>query len=423
MKDYSNMDKLTLAQELDSLRADYAKYLAMGLKLDMSRGKPSKEQLDLSMGLLSITDYKGDTGVDARNYGSLEGMPEARSFFGELLGVEADEVLVGGNSSLNLEYYLVELGCRSGFVDSDTNWSSTKMKFLCPAPGYDRHFRIAQYFGFELITIPMTQTGPDMDEVEKYALDPCVKGIWCVPVYSNPDGYTYSDDTVKRLAAMQTGAKDFKIFWDNAYCVHHLKDKHDACLNILSECRKANNEDRPFLFCSTSKITFSGAGVGALACSKHNLKYILDQMFTMLISFDKLNQLRHVRFLKNAQGVAEHMEKHRAIIEPKFEMVLKILSERLGNNGDIAKWTNPNGGYFLSLYTQNNCAKRTVQLCKEAGVILTGAGAAYPYGIDPSDSNIRIAPTFPPIEELKTATYLLCLAVQISTVEKLLQAE
>lgn len=422
MKDIFSMDKQALSQELDSLRIQYSAFMDKGLKLDMSRGKPSGAQLDLSMPLLSITDYKGDTGVDARNYGSLEGMPEARRFFGDMLGVSAEEVLVGGNSSLNLEYYLVELGCRSGFVDSDTKWGGGKMKFLCPAPGYDRHFRIAEYFGFELITINMLPTGPDMDEVERYAKDSSVKGIWCVPVYSNPDGYTYSDDTVRRLANMSTGAKDFKIFWDNAYCVHHFRDEHDVCLNILEQCRIAGNEDRPFLFCSTSKITFSGAGVGALACSKNNLQYILSQMFTMLISFDKVNQLRHVRFLKDLKGLEEHMKKHREIVEPKFDMVLGILDEQLTKHGDIAHWTHPRGGYFLSLYTMPGCAKRTVQICKEVGVIFTGAGAAYPYGIDPKDSNIRIAPTFPPIGELETATYLLCLAVQMATVEKLLQA-
>ncbi|MEG1104145.1 MAG: aminotransferase class I/II-fold pyridoxal phosphate-dependent enzyme [Oscillospiraceae bacterium] len=422
MSSYFEMSKDQLLQEAKALDAQYAQYKSMGLKLDMSRGKPSSAQLDLSMGLLNIQDYKGETGVDARNYGSLEGMPEARRFFAEMLGVSPEEVMVGGNSSLNLEYYLVELGCRNGFADSKCGWrEGGKMKFLCPAPGYDRHFRISEYFGFELITIPMTENGPDMDMVEEYVKDPAVKGIWCVPVYSNPDGYTYSDDTVKRMAAMHTGAEDFKIFWDNAYCVHHLTDTPDVCLNILSECRAAGHEDRPLLFCSTSKITFSGAGVGAMAASTHNLNYIMEQMFTMLISFDKMNQLRHVKFLKDANGVREHMNKHRAIIEPKFKMVLSILDKELPN--DMAHWTKPNGGYFLSLYTQNGCAKRTVALCSEAGVKFTGAGAAYPYGIDPNDSNIRIAPTFPPLQELETATNLLCLAVKIATVEKLLQAE
>lgn len=422
MQNYLVMTKEQLQQELDSLQNNYQAFVDMKLKLDMSRGKPSPDQLDLSMDMLKITDYKDASGVDARNYGNLEGMPEARAFFAEILGVKADEILVGGNSSLNLEYYLMELGCRAGFVDSDNSWNSTpKKKFLCPAPGYDRHFRISEYFGFELISVPMLPTGPDMDIMEKLVLDEAVKGVWCVPVYSNPDGYTYSDDTVKRMATMKTAAKDFKIFWDNAYVVHHLADKHDECLNILDECQKAGNANRPFLFCSTSKITFSGAGVGALAASKTNLKHILDNMFTMLISFDKINQLRHVKFLKNLDGVLLHMEKHRAIIEPKFKMVLNLLNQELTNN--IAQWTKPNGGYFLSLYTQEGCAKRTVELCKNAGVVLTGAGAAYPYGVDPLDVNIRIAPTFPPIGELETATKLLCIAVKISTVEKLLKAE
>lgn len=422
MQNYSEMTKEQLKQELDSLQSDYQKFKDMNLKLDMSRGKPAPNQLDLSMDMLKITDYKDEAGIDARNYGNLEGMPEARAFFAEMLGVQPDEILVGGNSSLNLEYYLVELGCRAGYADSEKSWnSSPKKKFLCPAPGYDRHFRISEYFGFELVIVPMLPTGPDMDIMEKLVLDEDVKGVWCVPVYSNPDGYTYSDETVKRMAAMKCGARDFKIFWDNAYVVHHLSDQPDVCLNILDECRKAGNENRPFLFCSTSKITFSGAGVGALAASKSNLKYILDNMFTMLISFDKINQLRHVKYLKNFDGVLEHMKKHRAIIEPKFKMVLSLLNQEL--NEETAHWTNPNGGYFLSLYTQHGCAKRTVELCKQAGVVLTGAGAAFPYGVDPCDTNIRIAPTFPPIGELETATKLLCLAVKIATVEKLLQAE
>ncbi len=422
MHRYFELNTQQLAAEHAALRAEYEAVCAKGLKLDMSRGKPSPEQLDLSMSLLSITDYQGETGVDARNYGSLEGMPEARSYFAEMLGVKPEEVMVGGNSSLNLEYYLIELGCRAGFADSKGGWNtSAKKKFLCPAPGYDRHFRITEYFGFELISVPMTENGPDMDIVEQYAKDADVKGIWCVPVYSNPDGYTYSDETVKRMASMQTGASDFKIFWDNAYCVHHLTDTPDVCLNILDECRAAGHEDRPILFCSTSKITFSGAGVGALAASRHNLDYIMEQMFTMLISFDKLNQLRHVKFLQDAANTAAHMQKHRAIIEPKFKLTMQILAQELTD--DIAHWTKPNGGYFLSLYTQNGCAKRVVQLCKEAGVTFTGAGAAFPYGVDPQDSNIRLAPTFPPLKELEPAMRLLCLAVKLATVEKLLQAE
>lgn len=425
MQNYFALSKIELAQELDSLRKQYQVFMDKNLKLDMSRGKPAPEQLDISMDLLKITDCKGETGIDARNYGNLEGMPEARRFFAQLLGTDEQEVLVGGNSSLNLEYYLIELGCRLGFADSDKPWKSgdVKPKFLCPAPGYDRHFRITDYFGFELVTVPMLPTGPDMDIMEELVKDEAVKGVWCVPVYSNPDGYTYSDDTVKRMASMKTAAKDFKIFWDNAYLVHHLSDNHDICLNILDECKKANNENRPFLFCSTSKITFSGAGVGALATSRSNLKYIMDNMFTMLISFDKVNQLRHVKYLKDANGVAQHMKKHANLIKPKFDVVLSILDEELGDDEKIASWTKPNGGYFLSLYTQHGCAKRTVELCKDAGVVLTGAGAAFPHGIDPNDTNIRIAPTFPPIGELETASRLLCLAVKISTVEKLLKAE
>ena len=398
MADYFAMDSRQCAQELDSLRKIYEEYAAKGLKLDMSRGKPAPDQLDLSMDLLTITDYKGETGIDSRNYGNLEGMPEARRFFADILGAQPDEVIVGGNSSLNMMYYLIDLGWRLGFADSPAAWNACgRPKFLCPAPGYDRHFRVTEYFGFELITVPMLPTGPDMDCVEALVKDEAVKGIWCVPLYSNPDGYSYSDETVRRLAAMETAAPDFKIMWDNAYCVHHLTDTHD--------------------------VTFPGAGVAAMAASRRNIDYILKNMFPMIISFDKLNQVRHIRFLKDMDGLAAHMEKHRALLEPKFRAVLAILDEGLSGCGSIARWTKPNGGYFLSLYTLGGCAKRTVQLCREAGVVLTDAGAAYPYGVDPQDSNIRIAPTFPPLDELETASRLLCVCVRIATLEKLLQRQ
>lgn len=416
---YFAMNREDLEEEYQSLKRIYKGYCDKGLKLDMSRGKPSPEQLDLSMDMLSIHDYIGETGIDSRNYGNLEGMPEARTFFAQILGAKPEEVIVGGNSSLNMMYYLVELGWRSGFADSPRPWSAGKPKFLCPAPGYDRHFRVTEYFGFDLVTVPMLPTGPDMDQVEKLVQDEEVKGIWCVPLYSNPDGYSYSDETVRRLAAMKTAAPDFKIFWDNAYCVHHLTDTPDHVLNILDECRKVGCEDRPLMFCSLSKVTFPGASVAAMAASLKNVEYILKNMFSMIISYDKFNQLRHVKFLKDANGVAAHMEKHRQIVEPKFKTVLSIFDKELGDYEKLAHWTKPNGGYFISLYTQG-VAKRTVQLCKEAGVVLTGAGAAYPYGIDPDDTNIRIAPTYPPLEELETATHLLCVAVKLATVEKLL---
>lgn len=423
MAQFGGMKKEELSQQLEALKKQYADYQSDGLKLDMSRGKPSPAQLDLSMDLLKITDYKGETGIDARNYGNLEGMPEARKFFADMLGAKPEETIVGGNSSLNLMFCMVDIGWRVGFPNSKKAWrEETKPKFLCPAPGYDRHFRVTEYFGFELVTVPMTATGPDMDIVEKLVKDESVKGMWCVPVYSNPDGYTYSDETVKRLAKMETAAPDFKIFWDNAYCVHHLSDEnHDTVLNILDECRAARNEDRPLMFCSLSKVTFPGASVAAMAAAPAMTAYMADNLFPMTISFDKLNQLHHVKYLKDMDGLAAHMKKHAAIVKPKFDAVHEIFDAELADL-DETYWTRPNGGYFISLYTMHGCAKRTVQLCKEAGVVLTGAGAAYPYGIDPEDTNIRIAPTFPTLKELKEAAHVLCVCLKIATIEKLLAA-
>ena len=422
MADYFEMDRQQLEAEHEALQALYKEYQSRGLKLDMSRGKPCPEQLDLSMDMLKLEDYRGDNGTDSRNYGLLEGMPEARVFFADLMGVQPEEVIVGGNSSLSLMYYLIDLGCRQGFVDSPDNWNGgKKRKFICPVPGYDRHFRVTEYFGFELLSVPMTPDGPDMNQVEELVKDPTVKGIWCVPVYSNPDGYTYSDETVRRLAQMETGAPDFKIFWDDAYCVHHLTDHPRGTISILKECELAGYPERPLLFCSTSKITFPGAGVAAMAASRKNIQHILDNMFPMVISYDKMNQLRHVRYLKNKQGVLEHMKKHRAILEPKFRMVQDILDSDVVPYGPIAWWTKPQGGYFISLYLQSGCAAKVVRLCKEAGVVLTGAGAAYPYGKDPDDHHIRIAPPFPSLEELEVACRLLAVCVRLATVEKLLQ--
>ena len=422
MADYFEMDRQQLEAEHEALQALYKEYQSRGLKLDMSRGKPCPEQLDLSMDMLKLEDYRGDNGTDSRNYGLLEGMPEARVFFADLMGVQPEEVIVGGNSSLSLMYYLIDLGCRQGFVDSPDNWNGgKKRKFICPVPGYDRHFRVTEYFGFELLSVPMTPDGPDMNQVEELVKDPTVKGIWCVPVYSNPDGYTYSDETVRRLAQMETGAPDFKIFWDDAYCVHHLTDYPQGTISILKECELAGYPERPLLFCSTSKITFPGAGVAAMAASRKNIQHILDNMFPMVISYDKMNQLRHVRYLKNKQGVLEHMKKHRAILEPKFRMVQDILDSDVVPYGPIAWWTKPQGGYFISLYLQSGCAAKVVRLCKEAGVVLTGAGAAYPYGKDPDDHHIRIAPTFPSLKELEVACRLLAVCVRLATVEKLLQ--
>lgn len=421
MANYLAMGKEELLEEKKKLEEIYAGYLARNLKLDMSRGKPCKEQLDLSIDMLTMdpADYISETGLDSRNYGCLEGMPEARRLFAEIMGVHPEEVMVGGNSSLNLMFDVISMGCRNGFPESSQPWGRG-CKFICPAPGYDRHFRVTEYFGFELLTVKMLETGPDMDAVEELVKDPAVKGIWCVPTYSNPDGYCYSDETVRRLAAMEPAAKDFKIFWDDAYVVHFFGDEPDRVLNILNECRRCGNENRPVMFCSTSKITFPGAGVSSLAASSEMLEYILHNMFPMTISFDKMNQMRHVRYLKNLDGVLAHMEKHKRVIKPKFSVVLHELDDQLLPCGDIAHWTRPRGGYFISLYVMPGCAKRTVDLCKDAGVVLTGAGAAYPYGVDPEDSNIRIAPTFPPVDELKIAAELLCVAARLSTVEKLL---
>ncbi len=425
MRDYLRMTKDELRAELTKLDTRYQQFVDMDLALDMSRGKPCPEQLDLSKEMLRMVDnYIGENGVDARNYGLLPGMPEARRFFADILRVsDPEEVIVCGNSSLSMMYYLIDLGWRAGFVDSIRPWRfCNNTKFICPVPGYDRHFRISEYFGLQMIQVPMLETGPDMDMVENLVKnDESIKGIWCVPVYSNPDGYIYSDETVWRLAQMHTAAPDFRIIWDNAYCVHHLTDEIIEPLQILEACKKAGHEDRPFLFCSTSKITYPGAGVAALAASRRNIEHIQKNMAPMIISYDKMNQLRHVQFLKNRDGVLEHMKKHREILAPKFDAVKRLFDENLNSCGKIAHWTDPKGGYFISLYLMDGCAKRTVELCKQAGVVLTPAGAAYPYGVDLQDHHIRIAPTYPSMGELETACSLLCIAVRKATVEMLLQ--
>ena len=331
-------------------------------------------------------------------------------------------MLVCGNSALSIMYYLIDLGWRAGFVDTIRPWRFyTNIKFICPTPGYDRHFRVTEYFGFQLISVPMLETGPDMDMVERLVKeDEAVKGIWCVPIYSNPDGYCYSDETVRRLARMETAAPDFKIMWDDAYCVHTLTDEVYDLLPILEECEKAGHAERPLIFCSTSKMTFPGAGVAAVAGSLKNIKYILKNMGNMIISYDKMNQLRHVRFLKDRQGVLAHMAKHRAILQPKFELVKNTFARQLGDQPGLARWTDPQGGYFLSLYVMDGCAKRVVELGKQAGVVLTPAGAAYPYGIDPHDHHLRIAPTYPDFDELEQAARLLCTCVRVASLEKLI---
>lgn len=422
MADYFAMDRAALTTEKAQLEAAYKKFQDMGLKLNMARGKPGPNQMDLAMDLLKMDDYTTDDGFDARNYGNLEGLYEARALFADVMGVKPAEVFVGGNSSLQLMYNLMAIGFMFGYPESPCPWSQVEhRKFLCPVPGYDRHFAITEEMGFEMIPVPMTEDGPDMDMIEKLvAEDDTIKGVWCVPQYSNPDGYTYSDEAVRRFAAMKTAAPDFKIFWDEAYIVHHLTEEIIETPVLLNESKKYGHEDRVFMFTSTSKITFPGAGVSAFACSENALKYICQRFSAMIISYDKMNQLRHVRFLKNKQGVLDHMAKHRRRLIPCFDAVKTTFAQELAPCGNIARWTNPKGGYFISLYVMPGCAKRVAQLCKECGLTLTGAGAAYPLHKDPDDSHLRIAPTYPSLGEVETASALLCVCVRLAVVEKLL---
>ena len=425
MANYLEMTREELMEEERRLQKAYKAFQDLDLHLNMARGKPGPHQMDLAMDLFKTTDYTAEDGTDARNYGNLEGLQEARVLFGEVMGVKPENVFVGGNSSLQLMYNLVAIGYTFGFPESPCPWSQVDHpKFLCPVPGYDRHFRITEEFGIDMINVPMTPEGPDMDMVEKLAAEnPSIKGIWCVPQYSNPDGYTYSDETVRRFASMKTAAPDFKIFWDEAYIVHHLTDEIIETPVLLEESRQYGNEDRVFMFTSTSKITFPGAGVSALACSENSMKYVCKRFEVMIISYDKMNQLRHVRFLKNKAGVLAHMQKHRRRLVPCFDAVKCTLAHELTPCGDIAHWTNPKGGYFISLYVMPGCAKRVAQLCKEAGLVLTGAGAAFPYGKDPEDSHLRIAPTYPSLSEVEQASELMTVCVRLATVEHLLAEE
>lgn len=421
---YLKMSKNDIESEKSSLLKEYEAYKAKGLSLNMARGKPSPEQLDLSLPLfdsLKSTDsYLSADGIDCRNYGEFDGIPECKHFFADLLEIDPDNVFVGGNSSLNMMFDTISCFMTAQIYDDTLPWHDVKdRKFLCPVPGYDRHFGITGYFGFEMIPIPMDENGPDMDMVEELvSKDPSIKGIWCVPKYSNPTGITYSDEVVKRFAALKPAAKDFRIMWDNAYAIHDVTDTPDKLLNIMDECKKNGNEDLPIIFCSTSKITFSGAGVAALATSSYNIKVLKKRLQYATIGYDKLNMLRHMRFFKNFEGLLNHMEKHKAILAPKFKTVIEKLNTQLGDT-EIAEWTNPNGGYFVSVNVYKGTAKRVVELCKEAGVVLTGAGATYPYGIDPDDKNIRIAPSFPPVDELAQAMDVFCVCVKLAALEKL----
>lgn len=416
MSEYKMMSKQELLSEQDALLKRFEEYKAMGLKLDMSRGKPSKEQLDLSMDMLKPIDYT-ENGFDVRNYGILDGIQSCKELFAQLLDVDAKNILVGPAASLNLMYdYICQCYCEG--VLGSTPWSKLdSVKFLCPVPGYDRHFTILEHFGIEMINVSMTSQGPDMDVIEELIKDESVKGMFCVPKYSNPQGITFSDETVKRLALMKPAAKDFRIIWDNAYCVHDIKDEGDELLNIFKV--DGVNEDMIIEVCSTAKMTFPGAGVSALAASDANMKQIKNRLNCQTISYDKMNQLRHVRFFKNLDGIKAHMKKHAAIMKPKFDMVIDHLENELGGLG-IASWLDPKGGYFISLDVMDGCAKRVGELCKEAGVTLTTVGATYPYFNDPKDSNIRIAPSLPPVAELDTATQILCVSVKLAAIEKLL---
>jgi aspartate/methionine/tyrosine aminotransferase len=421
MQDLTKMSKTDLQGALEQLQKRYEEIKTEKLNLDMSRGKPGADQLDLSMALLEDKSYLAADGTDCRNYGGLDGLPEAKKLFSQMLEVGSNEIIIGGNSSLNMMYDTFVRAMIYGVPGGDTTWGKLPaVRFLCPSPGYDRHFAICEALNIEMIPVAMTQDGPDMDAVEKLVTeDESIKGIWCVPKYSNPDGITYSDEVVERLAAMKTMAKDFRIIWDNAYAVHHLSDKPDRLKNIMQACKVAGNPDRVYIFGSTSKITFSGSGVAMMASSETNINHIKKIISIQTIGHDKLNQLRHVNFLKSMDGIEEHMKKHAAILKPKFDVVLDILEQELGGK-NIAWWNKPNGGYFISLFTMDGCAKKVVAKAAEAGVKLTGAGATYPYGKDPRDRNIRIAPTYPSLRELKKAIEVLCICVQLASTQKIL---
>ncbi|MBR3818371.1 MAG: aminotransferase class I/II-fold pyridoxal phosphate-dependent enzyme [Clostridia bacterium] len=416
-----DLSREQLQERLAALTEKYNEYKSMGLKLDMSRGKPGADQLEITNDMLDPTflgDFKTSNGFDVRNYGILDGIPECKKLFSEILDVAPENLIVFGNASLTIMYdYIAQ--CMI-FGAGAEPWAAQKgIKFLCPVPGYDRHFSILEHFGIEMINIPTNENGPDMDKIDELIKDEKVKGIICVPMYSNPTGTTYSDETVRRFASLKPAAKDFRVIWDNAYCIHHINNNHDKLLNIFEACKETGNEDYFIEVTSTSKVTFPGAGISVLAASDANIRAVKSRMTIQTIGYDKINQLRHVNYLKDKAGVEAHMDKHAAILKPKFDAVLDAFEKNLAGKG-IASWTNPNGGYFISLDVYEGCAIRTVALCKEAGVTLTGAGATYPYGKDPEDKNIRIAPTFPSRDELCKAVEILCLCVEISAIEKIL---
>ena len=426
MKPYSQMSREELLQEKEALEQQYKEICAKGLKLDMSRGKPSKAQLDLSQPMMDVlhadTVLESRMGTDLRNYGVLDGIDEAKELIAGMIDTKPENVIVYGNASLNIMYDTVSRSMVHGVLGHTPWMKQGQIRFLCPVPGYDRHFSICEFFGIEMVNVPLYEDGPDMDMVEKLVSeDPSIKGIWCVPKYSNPTGTSYSDETVRRFAHLKPAAEDFRIYWDNAYCVHHLyEDRQDKILDIISECEKAGNPDMVYEFCSTSKVTFSGSGISGLATSPANKADIIKQLTVQTIGFDKINQLRHVKFLKDQEGIAAHMANHASLIRPKFELLESRFEKELGGLG-VGTWTNPNGGYFIAFFANEGCAKNIVAKAKEAGVVMTGAGAPFPYKKDPQDSVIRIAPTLPPLEELDEACTVFITCVKLATVEKLLE--
>ncbi len=419
---YKELSCEELKKEFNVVKGEYESLRSLHLSLDMSRGKPGFDNMDLSEQMFDLvgndTGFKNISGIDCRNYGGLDGLDELKNLFGEILSMPADQIIVGGNSSLNMMFDTIAQGMTHG-MGSEPWCKQGKIKFLCPVPGYDRHFAITEYFGFELIPVSTDENGPVMSEVEELVKDSTVKGIWCVPKYSNPEGITYSDEVVRRMANLKPAAGDFRVFWDNAYAVHDLYDEGDSLLNIYEECVKAGNPDLVIMFTSTSKITFPGAGVAAMAASPNNVAMIKGRMKFQTIGPDKLNQLRHARMFKTLSDVKAHMKRHAEILRPKFDSVLSEMEKELGGKG-IAKWTRPNGGYFINLDVLSGCAKRVVELCANAGMILTPAGAPFPYGIDPEDTNIRIAPSYPSVEEISQAAKVLCVAVKYAALEKLM---
>lgn len=422
--DYLNASKEALLNEKENLLKKYAEYKSEGLSLNMARGKPAPEQLDLSMPMLdsihSAVACRAADGVDCRNYGELDGILECKHLFADIMEVKPENVFVGGNSSLNMMFDTISTFMTSSpYADCEPWFNVADRKFLCPVPGYDRHFGITGYYGFEMIPVPMNSDGPDMDVIERLVSeDSSIKGVWCVPKYSNPTGITYSDEVVRRFAALKPAAKDFRIMWDNAYAVHDVAENGDKLLNLVEECQKTGNVDMPIVYCSTSKITFSGAGVAAMSASKLNMDFLKKRYTYATIGYDKINMLRHAKFFGDYNGLLEHMKKHKAILAPKFRTVLDKLNSNFSDN-NIASWTNPNGGYFVSVDVYKGTAKRVVELCKQAGVVLTGAGATYPEGFDAEDKNIRIAPSFPSVEELSLAMDIFCACVKLAAIEKL----